>query len=201
MSETTQDTQDQRMPTPDPALSQLDGFVGTWSMEGRLEGQKEAPSTDAPPTSRCPTPGSSTATSCASQCPTTRSTRCSTAGSARAGTASRVPGPPTRAQFRRPTFPTHRRQPDRLIRGAGPRVKSSFPAPRGGARLAQMPDIATLPPDLSRFIGRARELREIAVLVAPGRLVTLLGPGGCGKTRLAAPAVIERWRAGRKEGS
>jgi ABC-type phosphate transport system ATPase subunit len=58
----------------------------------------------------------------------------------------------------------------------------------------------TLPPDLSRFIGRARELREITVIVAPGRLVTLLGPGGCGKTRLAAPAVIERWRAGRKEG-
>ncbi|PBC51752.1 hypothetical protein CJ177_35500 [Rhodococcus sp. ACPA1] len=42
---------------------------------------------------------------------------------------------------------------------------------------AQMTDIDTLPPDLSRFIGRARELREIAVLVAPGRLVTLLGPG------------------------
>ena len=81
-------------------------------------------------------------------------------------------------------------------------MRSSFPAPR-----AVVPDLRrclispTLPPDLSRFIGRARELREITVLVAPGRLVTLLGPGGCGKTRLAAPAVIERWRAGRKEGS
>ncbi|ELB89349.1 winged helix family transcriptional regulator [Rhodococcus wratislaviensis IFP 2016] len=75
---------------------------------------------------------------------------------------------------------------------------SSFPAPRAGARLAQMTDIDTLPPDLSRFVGRARELREIAVLVVPGRFVTLLGRVGCGKTRLAAPAVIERWRrAGR----
>ena len=42
MSETAQDTQEQMMPTPDPALSQLDRFVGTWSMEGRLEGQSEA---------------------------------------------------------------------------------------------------------------------------------------------------------------
>ena len=49
-----------------------------------------------------------------------------------------------------------------------------------------MPDVAPPPPDLSTFVGRAREVDEIADLVAPGRLVTLLGPGGCGKTRLAA---------------
>jgi hypothetical protein len=45
MSETTQDMQDmqdQTVPTPDPALSQLDRFVGTWNMEGRLEGQSGA---------------------------------------------------------------------------------------------------------------------------------------------------------------
>lgn len=41
MSETAQDTPDQ-MPAPDPALSQLDQFVGSWNMEGRLEGQEEA---------------------------------------------------------------------------------------------------------------------------------------------------------------
>ncbi|UUZ61003.1 ATP-binding protein [Nocardioides sp. B-3] len=49
-----------------------------------------------------------------------------------------------------------------------------------------MPDVAVPPPELSTFVGRARELDEIADLVAPGRLVTLVGPGGCGKTRLAA---------------
>lgn len=44
MSETTpdpQDTQNPMTPTPDPALSRLDRLVGTWSMEGRLEGQEE----------------------------------------------------------------------------------------------------------------------------------------------------------------
>jgi Protein of unknown function (DUF1579) len=29
------------VPTPDPALKQLDGFVGTWSMEGNLVGSTE----------------------------------------------------------------------------------------------------------------------------------------------------------------
>ena len=41
MSETAQDAQDRQdaqeemMLTPDPALSRLDRFVGTWSMEGQ----------------------------------------------------------------------------------------------------------------------------------------------------------------------
>jgi hypothetical protein len=50
------------MPTPDPALSQLDGFVGAWSMEGparRSEGGTIHGRTTYEP---LPTPGSSTAT-------------------------------------------------------------------------------------------------------------------------------------------
>ncbi|WP_412539562.1 LuxR C-terminal-related transcriptional regulator [Longispora sp. K20-0274] len=42
-----------------------------------------------------------------------------------------------------------------------------------------------LPPELSSFVGRAPELAAVAAAVAPGRLLTLAGPGGCGKTRLA----------------
>jgi predicted ATPase/DNA-binding SARP family transcriptional activator len=38
---------------------------------------------------------------------------------------------------------------------------------------------------LTRLVGRERELGEIAELLAGHRLVTLVGPGGAGKTRLA----------------
>ena len=41
-----------------------------------------------------------------------------------------------------------------------------------------------LPSQLSRFIGRDRELSEVRALVGSSRLVTLTGSGGCGKTRL-----------------
>ncbi|MEV0679322.1 BTAD domain-containing putative transcriptional regulator [Actinosynnema sp. NPDC050436] len=42
-----------------------------------------------------------------------------------------------------------------------------------------------LPAQLTSFVGRAREVRLVAEAVAAGRLVTLSGPGGAGKTRLA----------------
>jgi non-specific serine/threonine protein kinase len=39
--------------------------------------------------------------------------------------------------------------------------------------------------DLTTFVGREHELRELQSLVGRSRLVTLLGPGGIGKSRLA----------------
>jgi predicted ATPase len=42
-----------------------------------------------------------------------------------------------------------------------------------------------LPSPATSFVGRERELRDVGELVRHGRLVTLIGPGGCGKTRLA----------------
>jgi predicted ATPase/DNA-binding CsgD family transcriptional regulator len=42
-----------------------------------------------------------------------------------------------------------------------------------------------LPTPLTRFIGREAELAEAAALLAEARLLTLTGPGGAGKTRLA----------------
>jgi predicted ATPase/class 3 adenylate cyclase len=49
-----------------------------------------------------------------------------------------------------------------------------------------------LPAEITSFIGRENELAEVTRLLAPGesihRLVTLTGPGGTGKTRLALEA-------------
>ncbi|MDQ6822244.1 MAG: hypothetical protein M3076_18205 [Actinomycetota bacterium] len=45
-----------------------------------------------------------------------------------------------------------------------------------------------LPIQLTSFVGRERELREVVGLARRHRLLTLTGPGGCGKTRLALEA-------------
>jgi len=42
-----------------------------------------------------------------------------------------------------------------------------------------------LPPDLTSFVGRRRELAEGSRLLSTARLLTMTGVGGCGKTRLA----------------
>ncbi len=46
-----------------------------------------------------------------------------------------------------------------------------------------------LPAALTSFIGRKPELTEVARLLSQDRMVTLSGPGGCGKTRLAVEVV------------
>jgi predicted ATPase/class 3 adenylate cyclase/DNA-binding CsgD family transcriptional regulator len=48
-----------------------------------------------------------------------------------------------------------------------------------------------LPVELSSFVGRERELGELRKALAATRLLTLTGPGGCGKTRLALRAASE----------
>ena len=48
-----------------------------------------------------------------------------------------------------------------------------------------------LPFLLSSYIGRHSELVEVCQLIGKQRLVTLLGPGGCGKTRLALAVAAE----------
>src|SRR5262249_39392984 len=42
-----------------------------------------------------------------------------------------------------------------------------------------------LPPQLTSFIGRAKEIAEIEALLHRTRLLTLMGSGGSGKTRLS----------------
>jgi non-specific serine/threonine protein kinase len=54
---------------------------------------------------------------------------------------------------------------------------------RTGEEIASSPN--NLPPQPTRFIGRERELRDCLALLQSTRLVTLVGVGGGGKTRVA----------------
>ena len=67
-------------------------------------------------------------------------------------------------------------------RGRAP-VAEVMAAREGAAGGSALPN--NLPAQLSRFIGRDRELAEVRALVESSRLVTLTGAGGCGKTRLS----------------
>jgi predicted ATPase/class 3 adenylate cyclase len=60
-------------------------------------------------------------------------------------------------------------------------LPATFP-PIGGKRESAS---GNLPANLSSFLGRERELEELAQLANESRLITLVGPGGIGKTRLA----------------
>ncbi|MET7426498.1 BTAD domain-containing putative transcriptional regulator [Dactylosporangium sp. NPDC005555] len=50
----------------------------------------------------------------------------------------------------------------------------------------------SLPAQLDELIGRAEALTELRTLIPAVRLLTLVGPGGVGKTRLAAAAAAEQ---------
>jgi predicted ATPase/Tfp pilus assembly protein PilF len=73
-------------------------------------------------------------------------------------------------------------------------MPADFPPPR---TLEFRPNNLPLP--LTRFIGRERETTEAERVLAGTRLLTLAGPGGCGKTRLAlqvATAVLPEYEDG-----
>ncbi|MEP6943095.1 MAG: tetratricopeptide repeat protein [Betaproteobacteria bacterium] len=48
-----------------------------------------------------------------------------------------------------------------------------------------------LPQQLTSFIGREKEIVDVKALMTSGRLVTLTGSGGCGKTRLAVQVAAD----------
>ncbi len=71
-------------------------------------------------------------------------------------------------------------------------IKKAGASPTGSAKPEKVSSVGSkktnLPQPLTRLIGRATEIKEISQLIRDNRLVTLLGPGGIGKTRLAIEA-------------
>ncbi|WMX46577.1 BTAD domain-containing putative transcriptional regulator [Streptomyces roseicoloratus] len=68
--------------------------------------------------------------------------------------------------------------------GLGPGLGLA-PGP-GGRDLGPVPRTRVRPPlPLTAFVGRERERERLGALLSAARLVTLVGPGGAGKTRLA----------------
>src|SRR5207248_4215029 len=83
--------------------------------------------------------------------------------------------------------------PRRGYRFVCPVSESSGNRPPGFSRRSNLPEV------LTSFIGRERELVEIKRLLPNKRLVTILGAGGIGKTRLAlqvAAEVMDAYRDG-----
>ena len=75
-------------------------------------------------------------------------------------------------------------RPERVHQVVKACLERDFPPLRGERGPAH-----NLPPALTSFVGRQAEIDALAVRVGEGRLVTLVGAGGAGKTRLAIEAV------------
>jgi predicted ATPase/class 3 adenylate cyclase len=71
-------------------------------------------------------------------------------------------------------------RPEHIFQVAAIDLPNEFPALR---LLDSLPN--NLPPQLTSFIGREREMQEARTLLSSSRLLTLIGPGGTGKTRLS----------------
>jgi transcriptional regulator with XRE-family HTH domain len=74
-------------------------------------------------------------------------------------------------------------------------VLTARQTPAPGASPASAAGMHGFMPPLTSFVGRAGPVREVAVLLDRDRLVTVTGPGGAGKTRLASQ--VARQVAGR----
>jgi predicted ATPase/class 3 adenylate cyclase len=77
-------------------------------------------------------------------------------------------------------------RPEPILQLAHPDLPAEFPPLRSLEAFAH-----NLPVQLTRFIGRERELTEAKRLLASTHLLTLTGAGGCGKTRLALQVAAE----------
>jgi len=85
------------------------------------------------------------------------------------------PGPETIALFQE-------------LKEAAESVRKPLPEPlpeRPPVKLENPRNAFRLPRPLTEFVGREQEVRRVASLVPQHRLVTLTGPGGIGKTRMA----------------
>ncbi len=84
--------------------------------------------------------------------------------------------------------------PEQVFQLAHPSLETDFPPLQSSVSVPH-----NLPAQLTTFVGRSREMGEVERLLASHRLLTLLGPGGTGKTRLmlqAAGDLIDRFQDG-----
>jgi class 3 adenylate cyclase len=77
--------------------------------------------------------------------------------------------------------------PEQVYQLCGTGLRSDFPPLRSLDTFAH-----NLPQQLTTFVGRDDELREVAQLLESVRLVTLVGTGGVGKTRLALQVAADQ---------
>jgi predicted ATPase/class 3 adenylate cyclase len=76
--------------------------------------------------------------------------------------------------------------PERVYQVVHPQLRQNFPALRS---LEARPN--NLPQQVSSFVGRERELADVRKQLGNARLLTLLGAGGLGKTRLSLQVAAE----------
>jgi predicted ATPase/class 3 adenylate cyclase len=84
-------------------------------------------------------------------------------------------------------------QPETLYQVVAEGLQADFPPPRTLERTTN------IPPQLTSFVGRRREIDEVKERLRETRLLTLTGPGGTGKTRLSiqvAGEVLEDFEDG-----
>ncbi len=79
-------------------------------------------------------------------------------------------------------------QPERIYQAAADGLETDFP-PLKSLDNPALPN--NLPAQVGSFVGRRSEVAQVRELLQSGRLVTLTGAGGCGKTRLALQVAAE----------
>jgi predicted ATPase/DNA-binding CsgD family transcriptional regulator len=72
-------------------------------------------------------------------------------------------------------------RPERVLQLCHPDIRNDFPA----LRTSESETPQRLPTQLTSFVGREGQIREVRTMLSDNRLVTLTGAGGSGKTRLA----------------
>jgi len=83
-------------------------------------------------------------------------------------------------------------EPAAAARGAPPDADKAYRVLRAGTRWLPVREVPNnLPQPATPFVGRETELDQIKALLGRSRLVTLLGMGGLGKTRLSLQAAAE----------
>jgi predicted ATPase/class 3 adenylate cyclase len=78
-------------------------------------------------------------------------------------------------------------QPERIHQLLAPDLPADFPPLRSLEHLSN-----NLPAQVSSFVGREAEIAEVTALIDEHRLVTLVGSGGVGKTRLSLHVAADR---------